>query len=84
MTKTVAAVYENGTLRLVEPLPLSNGERVEVTVVKNEDPADHADFVKALQEIAALPLEGPDDGFSAADHDKVLYGDASGRRGDAR
>ena len=27
-----------------------------------------------LMEIDALPLEGPDDGFSGRDHDKVLYG----------
>lgn len=84
MTRTVAAVYENGVLRPSEPLPLGEGEHVEVTVTTSGDAARHAELVKALQEIAALPMEGPDDGFSGADHDKVLYGDASGRDGDAR
>jgi hypothetical protein len=28
-----------------------------------------------LLEIAALPSEGIDDGFSGADHDKILYGE---------
>ena len=27
------------------------------------------------QRIAALPMEGDDDGYSGADHDKVLYGE---------
>jgi len=84
MTKTLTAVYENGVLRPSEPLPLGEGERVEVTVTTGEDAARHAELVKALAEIAALPTEGPDDGFSGADHDRVLYGDLSGRDGDAR
>jgi predicted DNA-binding antitoxin AbrB/MazE fold protein len=32
MTKRVTAVYENGTLRPTSPLPLRNGDRVEITV----------------------------------------------------
>jgi predicted DNA-binding antitoxin AbrB/MazE fold protein len=32
MTLTVAATYENGTLKLAEPLPLLEHEKVEVTV----------------------------------------------------
>jgi predicted DNA-binding antitoxin AbrB/MazE fold protein len=28
----------------------------------------------ALEEAENLPIEGPDDGFSGADHDLVLYG----------
>jgi len=27
-----------------------------------------------LSEIASLPAEGPSDGFSGADHDRVVYG----------
>jgi hypothetical protein len=27
-----------------------------------------------LAEIESLPVEGPDDGFSGRDHDKILYG----------
>jgi hypothetical protein len=34
----------------------------------------HMEF---LREMEALPLEGPDDGFSGADHDRVPYGGKS-------
>lgn len=32
MTHTVEAIYENGTLKLQQPLPLKEHERVQVTV----------------------------------------------------
>ena len=32
MTTTAAAIYENGVLRPLSPLPLAEGTRVEVTV----------------------------------------------------
>lgn len=28
-----------------------------------------------VREFESLPLEGPDDGFSVRDHDKILYGE---------
>ena len=34
MAITVDAVYENGVLKLAEPLPLKNQEKVRVTVVQ--------------------------------------------------
>ncbi len=37
MTKIVAAVYENGVLRLAEPLPLPNNSTVRVTIETDED-----------------------------------------------
>ncbi len=33
MSQTISAVYENGTLILDEPLAVSNGVKVEITVV---------------------------------------------------
>ena len=38
MTKQVEAVYENGVLRPLEPLPLDEHQRVTVTVSATEDP----------------------------------------------
>jgi len=35
---------------------------------------EHRRFLEAIDRIAALPLEGPQEPFSGADHDKVLYG----------
>jgi hypothetical protein len=34
-------------------------------------------LARLRKELAALPLESPDDGFSGADHDDVLYGKRS-------
>ena len=84
MTKTLTAVYENGVLRPSEPLPLDEGQAVEVTVTVTDELKRNRELVEALKRIAALPMESPDDGFTGADHDKVLYGHASGREGDAR
>ena len=33
MTHTIDAIYDNGTLRLAHPLPLSPNEKVRVTIV---------------------------------------------------
>ena len=38
MTITVEAVYENGTLRLKEPLPLKDLEKVQVTIQSATSP----------------------------------------------
>lgn len=82
MVKTVTATYENGLLRPAEPLPLEEGQRVELTVSTpdDDDARRHEALIAGLNEIAALPLESPNDGFSGADHDKVLYGGERGAR----
>lgn len=49
----VDALYENGFLRPVSPLPLRPGERVAVIVVRKADPA-RWDFTR-------LAAHGPDD-----------------------
>jgi predicted DNA-binding antitoxin AbrB/MazE fold protein len=38
MPLTVEAVYENGVLRPVEPLPLKEHETVRITVVRGDSP----------------------------------------------
>lgn len=84
MTKTIQATYEGGVFRPSEPVSIAEGSRVELTVredVATRPARPHSQsFVDALAQIAALPPEGaPDDGFSGADHDKVLYGGADAR-----
>jgi predicted DNA-binding antitoxin AbrB/MazE fold protein len=55
MVQTLQAVYENGVLRPLEPLALSEHQRVVVTV---SDPAeqwlDHEYMEKVTQEVAAM------------------------------
>jgi len=56
MTKTVAAVFENGMLRPLEPLLLNEHQQVRVTISDAFDPADawldheYIASVDALQE----------------------------------
>ena len=40
MTLTVEATYENGTLKLAEPLPLKEHEKVQVTIVQRPSLAE--------------------------------------------
>jgi predicted DNA-binding antitoxin AbrB/MazE fold protein len=83
---TIKAKYENGVLRPIEPLPLREGETVDVTVsvaapappARKRDPHEVA---RLLKEIAAIPSDGPepDDGLNpSTDHDKILYGGPKG------
>ena len=77
MTKVIQAVYEGGVFKPSEPVGIDEGTRVELTV-SADDPGPARPpqaIVASLLEIAAMPLEGPRDGFSGADHDKVLYSD---------
>ena len=81
MTRTIQAVYAGGVFRPEEPVSIAEGARVEITVTDDApEPAVSAEVTRnALLEIAAMPLEGPDDGFSGADHDKILYGGTDAR-----
>lgn len=40
MILTVEATYENGTLKLSEPLPLNEHERIQVTIVRHPSLAE--------------------------------------------
>jgi predicted DNA-binding antitoxin AbrB/MazE fold protein len=77
MTTTASAIYENGVLRPLSPLPLAEGARVEVTVTDRaaSPPAEgtgHAGDL--LRAVAALPMESSEAGFSGREHDRALYG----------
>jgi len=81
MTTTAAAIYEHGMLRPLSPLPLAEGARVEVTVTDDVTSAPEAEIGRAsalLGEVAALPMESADAGFSGRDHDRILYGGPGG------
>ena len=76
MTTTVEAIYEQGVLRLKEPIPLADGAHVEVVVIaRASEPAGAASPAKILAAIAALPAEGEGGEFSGRDHDRILYGE---------
>jgi len=84
MVTTVDAIYEDGVLRPLSPLPLDDGAHVQVSI--SEETPGNAHYqsltpeerqryaAEFIAKMAALPIEGTDDGFSSADHDDVLYG----------
>lgn len=86
MSQTIPAVFDAGVFRPLQPVNLADGTRVDVQVTTSPcgeraaelSPEQLAQQQKAivqfLSDMEALPLEGPDDGFSGRDHDKVLYG----------
>jgi predicted DNA-binding antitoxin AbrB/MazE fold protein len=65
MAITVEAVYENGTLKPSEPLPLQEHEKVRLTITpvcESEDP---------LARVIGVGDSGRTDG--AQNHDKYIY-----------
>ena len=80
MTTNLKAIYENGVLRLQEPLPLPEGAQVEVTVTTSEE--DNGELSQktngqAWDVLTQLLAEcSIDTGVSdlAQQHDHYLYG----------
>lgn len=75
MTVALAAVYEQGVLRPLQPIELTEGTLVEIILLASPLSPDHPSPAALLAEIAALPDEGLTDPFSGRDHDQVLYGE---------
>ena len=73
MTKEIEAVYEHGMIRPLQPLELPEGARLDLIVITREEPETNGNATKIIAEIAALPLEGPDDAFAGREHDSILY-----------
>jgi len=74
MSNRIKAVYEYGVFRPIDPVPLEEGASVELSYERPAALKPPQLMVAAIEEIARMPLEGPDDGFSGGDHDQVLYG----------
>jgi predicted DNA-binding antitoxin AbrB/MazE fold protein len=73
MTKEIEAIYERGVIRPLQPLELPEGTRLDLVVITHEQPKTNGNAAQILAEIAALPLEGPDDEFTGREHDSILY-----------
>ena len=74
MNRTVNAIFENGVFRPTEPVALSDGARVELTVRTDEPARANGSAASVLSRLASLPIEGDADTFSGVNHDSVLYG----------
>ncbi|RME49952.1 MAG: DUF104 domain-containing protein [Caldilineae bacterium] len=54
MTKIVTAIYENGILRPLQPLPLQERQRVRIQVLSEDDSALPEDAIRQLVERGLL------------------------------
>jgi predicted DNA-binding antitoxin AbrB/MazE fold protein len=84
MSITVDAIYENGVLRLKEPIPLAESASVRVTIEpQTVAPASGNGDAQAtaawLAQIAAMPMEPGGEEFAGRDHDRILYGPKGAR-----
>jgi predicted DNA-binding antitoxin AbrB/MazE fold protein len=69
----VEAIYEQGTLRLSEPIKLAEGSKVQVIIIPLESNEQPKRTLEILKKIAELPLEGKTNTFNGKDHDQILY-----------
>ncbi len=85
MNHSIAAIFDAGVFRPLEPVDLAEGTQVQVQVPRLADDSSvelspeglarqQSAIKEMLAEIESLPIEEPDDGFSGRDHDKILYG----------
>lgn len=63
MTKTLEAIYENGVLRLPEPLPLPEKSHVTVTIESTDD-AERDAWMKVCEDKLASAWVDDDDVFN--------------------
>jgi predicted DNA-binding antitoxin AbrB/MazE fold protein len=76
---SIDAVFERGVFRPTAPVDLQEGARVTLSFDADQPLAPPQSIVATLAEIAAMPSQSPDDGFSGADHDDLLYGTKGAR-----
>src|SRR6185437_6108115 len=76
MTNRITAVFEHGVFRPVTPVTLHEGARVELAFESEQPLKPPQAMLEAIEEIANLPLEGPEDGFPGAEHDRIVYGES--------
>ena len=74
MTVRVDAVFEKGMFRPTAPVSLQDGAHVTLSFEAERPLGSPQPLVAALAEIATMPAQGPNDGFSGVDHDRLLYG----------
>lgn len=81
MIQHVEAIYDNGVLKPLEPLALPDQARVKLTVnaeleteLTDKLSKQKAALREMWEEIDKLPQHKNNDGWSARQHDEVLYG----------
>ena len=72
MSRQIQAVYENGVIRPLEPVHLTEGEELDVILISRQARSPRLS-AHILADIAKLPIEGKTDAFSGEQHDQILY-----------
>lgn len=79
MDHIIPAIFDAGVFRPLVPVDLAEGLRVELGLTLPSSEAHPAESQKAwqafLDRVESTPDEGPQDGFSNRDHDRLLYGE---------
>lgn len=84
MPREFQAVYEQGLLRPLEPLPLAERQLVTLYLGDSARPpaepaaaitAQQAGWMEFVAHMESLPSAAPGDGLSNRDHDRLIYGD---------
>lgn len=84
MSITVEALYENGTLKLAQPLPLKEHEKVRVTVQKLTDwVTETSGLIRWTGDRETLQRLVMDPEFLPEEADADLYGDTFRNRYEA-
>lgn len=84
MTMTIDAVYEAGVFRPLEPMELTEGRHVKLTVnapdlaeLERSAP-DPRRLAEIVAEITALAVPHGEPDYGSRDHDLILYGGPNG------
>lgn len=89
MSYYIDAIYDDGLLKPLEPLALPDQARVRLRVEVDETSesavaTSSAEAVAQRQAMLELDAEmdgltdlSPEDGFTSAEHDRILYGEAT-------
>lgn len=77
----IAAIFDAGVFRPLEPVELADGTQVELqlnlaeptTAADNGAPAANT-WLEFVERMESLPDNSPKDGLSNRDHDRIIYG----------
>jgi len=73
MSQVIKAVYHRGVFEPSNPVVLSEGTEVEVTLPEAPATSSIDSPAAILKRIAALPLAASTDDFSGEAHDREIY-----------
>ncbi len=81
MSQAFQAIYENGILRLIQPLDLPENSPVHGVIASDAQPVPDETLLKQQQALDAMqdklnaaPQTATTDGLTGRDHDSILYG----------